>query len=117
MEDRILPSIKSKLPIFDQSGSHFDSDLIDHINDAFSVLQQLGVGPSSGFSISDEETTWSEFTSDTVTQGLVRSYVYFRVWLDFDTPTSSSVIESINRKIDELTFRLTVRVDELREEE
>lgn len=120
MENSILNSIKKKLPIFDQSGEYFDDDLIDHINNAFAILQQLGVGPEEGFAITDDSAVWTDFINNTVLVGMVRSYVYFRVWLDFDPPTSSSVIDAANRKIDELTWRLPEAVSDfnrIREEE
>ena len=48
--ESILTSIKKMLGITEDY-EHFDSDLIMHINSVFSILTQLGVGPSEGFSI------------------------------------------------------------------
>lgn len=42
---------------------------------------------------------------------MVESYVHLRVKLLFDPPSSSAVMESINRTIAELEFRLFVEVD------
>ena len=50
MTESILTSIKKLLGI-DESYTHFDADLIMHINGVFSILTQLGVGPPNGFSI------------------------------------------------------------------
>ena len=61
--DSILISIKKLLGI-EEDYTHFDIDLIMHINSAFMVLNQLGVGPTEGFSISDETATWSDFISE-----------------------------------------------------
>ena len=58
--DSILTSIKKLLGITEEY-ENFDQDIIMHINSAFMILNQLGVGPKSGFSISDKSSTWDEF--------------------------------------------------------
>ena len=50
--DSILTSIKKLLGITEDY-THFDADIIMHINGVFMILRQLGVGPEGGFSISD----------------------------------------------------------------
>lgn len=105
MLESILISIKKLLEI-EEEYEHFDADIIIHINSVFSILAQLGVGPSGGFSISDKSTIWSEFIEDDRTLNLVRSYVYMKVRLLFDPPTSPAVIESIDRQINEYEWRI-----------
>lgn len=107
--ESILTSIKKLLGIAEEY-THFDPDIIMHINNAFFTLTQLGVGPSAGFSIDDAEDNWSDFV-DTSRIESVKTYVYLKVRLVFDPPTSSAVIESINRNISELEWRLNVAVD------
>ena len=116
--ESILTSIKKMLGIVEEY-EHFDADIIMHINSAFSVLTQLGVGPEEGFRIEDASTVWSDFLYDDPRLEMVRTYVYLKVKLVFDTASSSSaVIESINRQIQELEWRINVTVDpDLREEE
>lgn len=116
--ESILTSIKKLLGIVEEY-EHFDADIIMHINSAFSVLTQLGVGPEEGFRIEDASTVWSDFLYDDPRLEMVRTYVYLKVKLVFDTSSSSSaVIESINRQIQELEWRINVTVDpDLREEE
>ena len=58
--DSILTSIKKLLGIAEDY-THFDDDIIIHINSAFSSLNQLGVGPSCGFHIEDDSETWNDF--------------------------------------------------------
>jgi uncharacterized protein YabN with tetrapyrrole methylase and pyrophosphatase domain len=60
MAQSILTSTKKILGIA-QSDTSFDVDIVIHINSVFSVLQQLGVGPSSGFSIVDATANWEDF--------------------------------------------------------
>lgn len=108
--ESILTSIKKLLGI-EASYEHFDPDIIIHINSAFMILTQLGVGPSEGFAIDDEDSLWSDFLGDDSRIEAVKTYVYLKVKLLFDPPLSSSVIESINRSINELEWRLNVAVE------
>lgn len=108
--DSILTSIKKMLGIAEEY-EHFDMDLIIHINSALSILTQLGVGPSRGFSIQDKYATWEDFIPAGANLESVKSYVYLKVRLLFDPPANSSVIESTNRLLSELEFRINVEVD------
>ena len=106
--ESILTSIKKMLGITEDY-EHFDSDLIMHINSVFSILTQLGVGPSEGFSIKDKTDVWSDFIPDDPRLESVKSYVYMKVKLLFDPPLSSTVMESTNRIISEFEWRLNVQ--------
>lgn len=108
--DSILTSIKKLLGI-EEEYEHFDPNIVMCINSAFTILTQLGVGPSNGFSISDKESKWSDFIEDMSKIEAVKTYVHMRVRLLFDPPTNSSLIESINQTIDELEWRLNVAAD------
>lgn len=111
MDNSILRTIK-KLIGLDDTYTVFDQDLIVLINSVFVTLNQLGVGPTdSVFSISDDSAVWSDFC-DTDIMETVKMYIYFRVRLMFDPPTSSYLIESIRREISEAEFRLLVSEDE-----
>nr|DAH91856.1 MAG TPA: hypothetical protein [Caudoviricetes sp.] len=109
MTDSILNSIKGLLYI-DESEKGFDSDIIMHINSVFMVLNQLGVGPDEGFTISDDSATWSDFLGEDKSLEGVKTYVYMKVRMIFDPPTSSSVMDSMKRSIDEFEWRLNVAV-------
>lgn len=111
MDESILTSIKKLLGIMEDDTS-FDMDIIIHINSAFSTLTQLGVGPSTGFKINNSFTLWSSFMQyDELRLEMIKTYVYLKVRLVFDPPTNSSVIESINRNISELEWRINNVVD------
>ena len=114
--DSILTSVKKMLGITEEY-EHFDTDIIMHINSVLSILTQLGVGPSEGFSIKDKNTTWDDFLSDSKDVESVKSYVYLKVRLIFDPPLSSSVTEAINRMVSELEWRISVAVDPKEDEE
>lgn len=111
ISESILTSIKKLLGI-DENYTHFDADIVMHINSVFSILTQMGVGPANGFSISGKDKTWSAFITDKPNIfSLVKSYVYMKVRLLFDPPLSSAAIESINRQISEFEWRLFVAAD------
>ncbi len=109
----ILTSIKKLLGI-DAEYTHFDADIIMHINSVFSILLQLGVGPDKGFSIQSDDETWDEYIGDdtkTNQLAMVKSYMHLKVRLLFDPPLSAALIESINHQIDELEWRLSIAAD------
>ena len=106
MEESILTSIKKLLGITEDY-EIFDQDLIIHINSIFMILNQMGIGPKNIFRITGKNETWSEFIKDKDIES-VKSFVYLRVRLLFDPPASSSAIESINKMISELEWRLYV---------
>lgn len=110
----ILTSVKKMLGIAEEY-DHFDSDIIMHINSVFAILTQLGVGPKEGFFIEDDTTSWSDFIQSNSLLNQVKSYMYLKVKLLFDPPPSSSVIESTNRLISELEWRINVAVDQVEE--
>ena len=108
--ESILISIKKMLGI-DEEYTHFDADIIMHINSVFMILQQLGVGPKEGFAISDEFTVWIDYISDPVKLQIVKSYMALRVRLLFDPPTSSAHMESIKQQIAEFEWRMNVEAE------
>ncbi len=108
--ESILTSIKKLLGIAEEY-EHFDADIIMHINSVFSILTQLGVGPSNGFSIEDKEAKWHDFIGEDNNIEMVKSYIHLKVKLLFDPPLSSAVMEAMNQMIMELEWRLNVAVD------
>lgn len=109
--ESILTSIKKLLGITEEY-EHFDSDIIMHINSVFMILTQMGVGPSEGFVIEDETSKWFDYAHDTTPIESIKTYIYLRVRLLFDPPSSSAVIESMNRTISELEWRLTLSAEQ-----
>ena len=96
---------------------HFDEELIAYINSVFFTLRQLGVGPASGFVITDASSTWDEFISeDPVLCEATKSYMKSKVKLQFDPPTSSAHLESLNKIINEFEWRLNVDVETTEQE-
>ena len=113
--ESILISIKKLLGIMPDY-TNFDDDIIIHINTAFAMLNQLGVGPEGGFMIVDENSGWEEYTTEN-NLNMVKTYIYLKVRLLFDPPTSSALIESINRTLSEIEWRISLEGDPKLEEE
>jgi hypothetical protein len=112
MEQSILKSTKKILGVGDDDTS-FDLDIITHINSAFSVLHDLGVGPEDGFVIEDDEPVWDDFlANDKVKQSQIKVSVWMRSRLAFDLPAQSFLIEAIKEQIREAEWRLNVNREE-----
>lgn len=105
--DSILDKTKKLLGI-EADYPAFDVDIIMHINTVFSTLSELGIGPVDGFLIEDNTTQWSAFIVDKPYLNQVRSYMYLRVRLLFDPPTTSFAIEAIKNQITEFEWRLSL---------
>lgn len=109
--ESVLTSIKKFLGI-DEDYEQFDQDVIIHINSVLMVLSQLGIEPKK--MVESKEDTWVQVIGDTSniqTLSAVKSYIYLKVRLLFDPPTSSVVTEAINRQISELEWRLNVSAE------
>lgn len=107
--DSILTSIKKQLGI-QEDYEHFDPDIIMCINTAFMTLTQLGVGPKGGFIITDDSATWSDFIPEESNLEGVKTYIYLKAKLMFDTP-SASVLEAMKSMITELEWRINAEVE------
>ena len=110
MDESILTSIKKLLGI-PEDYEHFDQDIIIHINSVFMILNQLGVGPTEEFTITDKTAVWSDFISDNKKFESVKTYMYMKVRLLFDPPLSSAVMDCINKVISEMEWRLNVAAE------
>ena len=108
--DSILNTIKNMLGV-DEKCTHFDTDIIVHINTALMNLQQIGIGPPEGLCISDDTTEWTALVP-AEQYAAVKTYVYAKVKLVFDSSSlSSSVIDALNRTIAEYEWRLNIAAE------
>lgn len=112
-EETIMESILNttkKLLGIDPEYHDFDVDIIVSINTVLMALNQIGVG-KEGFTITGETETWTDFLGTVKNLEAVKTYVYLRVRLIFDTPTSSAVLEAYNNQIREYEWRLYVTAE------
>ena len=113
MTNSILISTKKILGIA-ADYTEFDLDVITHINSVFNTLHDLGVGPVEGFAIEDAIAEWGDFLGGDVKLNRVRSYVYLRVRLLFDPPTTSFAIQALNEQAKEMEWRLNAITEPVR---
>lgn len=106
----ILNDTKTKLGISNDY-NYFDSaNIIDHINTTFFILNQLGVGPETPFSIADDTAEWSDFIPDGDIEA-VKTYMYLKVRSYFDPPQNGTHINAMNEQLKELECRMNYQVD------
>ena len=110
INDSILNSIK-KLIGPDYDYGPFDRDIIMHINSAFMILNQIGLGPTTPFKITRSDEVWTDFMADVANYLSVVDYIYLRCRLIFDPPTSSFVLSSLKEQQQELEWRLNVMAE------
>lgn len=111
----ILLTIKKMLGIAEEYHA-FDLDIVININSVFLTLNQLGVGPSTPYQITGTDETWTDFLGDQ--NGLavgVQTYVYLKTRLLFDPPTNSFLVDSMQKQIQELEWRLNIQVEHPKE--
>lgn len=105
MSESILTSTKKILGI-GEDYDVFDMDIIMHINGVMSTLHQLGLGPEEGFMIQDSSEEWGDLLEDDMRLNSIKTYVYLKVRLLFDPPSTSFVLTAMNEQIKELEWRL-----------
>lgn len=106
-DNSILNSIKHLLgPETDYT--HFDRDIILHINSVLGILFQMGVGPKDKpFKITGASETWDQFIEKDKIE-TVKSYIFAKVKLLFDPPSSSYVLSSYKDLADEMSWRSSI---------
>lgn len=109
MDRSILLDIKKLLGLSPEDES-FDVDIVIFINTVFMQLRQLGVGPKEAFSIAGSDEVWEDFLDGNTNLEAVKSYIYMKVRLLFDSP-NGSVLSSYQEMIKELEARLVYEAD------
>lgn len=109
MEQSILLSIKKLLGL-DRNYNAFDTDIIISINSVLNILYQLGIGKKS-YSITGETETWFDYLSVRDDLEMIKSFIYLRVRLLFDPPTTGVLHEAMERQASELEWRLNFEAE------
>lgn len=110
MVESILTSIKKLLGL-EEEYTHFDTDIIMYINTALMRVNQLGIGPTTGFKITDKTAVWSDLIDETIELEGVKTYVYLKVRLVFDPPQMGYLVDAIKEQIKELEWTLNVQAE------
>lgn len=114
----ILESIKEQLGGYHDEDTTFDKDILALINSQIAVLVQLGV--LQEMTKVDDTTKWDDLIDNDLEASLADTYMYLKVRLLFDTPTSSSVATEFKEQADEMQWRLYAihnKAPELKEED
>lgn len=109
-QDSILQSTKNMLHI-PEDLEDWDLAVVNHINVALFFMNQLGVGPVGGFVVTGPNETWTEYFAGQPVIESVKTYVYSKVRLSFDPPTTSHLLDALKASIAELEWRLNAQVD------
>lgn len=118
MNESILTSTKKRLGLTEDN-EQFDEDVIMDINTVLNILTQMGVGDQSGFSISDKNSKWDDFLGDDkALLEMVKTYVFLRVKILFDSVTmSSTLMDSYKNQYQELEWRIHDYINYQKEED
>lgn len=105
--ENILNTVKNLLGVPDDC---FDSDILININMVLPVLAQIGV--VTDIDTVTGESKWDELSSSTGIVNLLKTYITLRVRMIFDPPTNSSLMDAMQKKVDELEWRLNLLGEE-----
>jgi len=106
--ESILTSVKHTVNLAEDY-TPFDQDIILYINSVFSRLNQLGVGPVEGFQIEDKTPVWDDFLGGDPRKNDIKTYMYLRVRMLFDPPTTGYHVSAMQEQIKEHEWLLNVR--------
>ena len=89
----------------------FDQDILVFLNAAILDLTQNGIGPSDGFTVTDSSQTFEDFVGGFKNVGAVATYLSQKTRIAFDPPSSSYVLEAMNKNLAELIWRLNLEAE------
>ena len=105
MSDSVLLSIKQMLGISPEDTS-FDVNVIMCINTALTILMDLGLTEVEDEMVIDDDMTWDDLLGGRTDIEYVKTYVYQKVKMIFDPPTSTAALDAMQRSISELEWRI-----------
>jgi hypothetical protein len=102
----LLSSIKELLGIPIDT-IDFDTQLVMHINMVLGTLSQIGFSTGDPYLITATDGSIEDYLPDDESiHGMVLIYIYTKVRLLFDPPSSAFVLDSLNSVIKEYEWRL-----------
>lgn len=112
MTNSVLETIKTMIgPSASYEG--FDTDIMIHINSSLAELAQLGV-VDDGTKIVSSSTTWNDIIGTNPKLEEIKSWLYFKVRIMFDPPSSSTILNAFQEEIKRLEWRMFITADEER---
>lgn len=110
MDESILMTIKKMLGL-EADYTPFDTDVIVLINSVLMTLTQADVGPKKGFRITGMSESWGDFLTNEVMLEAAKQFVYMKVKMIFDPPSSSIVMDALKTQSDEILWRLIAQAE------
>lgn len=109
--DSILITLKAMLGI-QPDDTAFDMELIVHINSIISILRQLGVsgGEHPTNFIAGPKEKWGDVFPNARME-LIKTFMYIRLRLLFDPPSSSATASAFENMAKEYEWRLNVEYE------
>lgn len=114
MDESILDTVKHLLGI-EKSQTAFDNEILYNINSAFMDLYQIGFGDKP-FVLEDGSEEWSDAIDNNEFFESVKMYIFQKTKISFDPPSSSFVLDSINKQLQEIEWRLYIQKEEFEKE-
>ena len=114
--DDIITDVKQMLgaSIYDDS---FDVNIVIAINSALAVLSDIGISEADNVCLEIGDTaTWDELLKGRTDIEYIKSYIYLKVKMLFDPPSSSALLDAYNRQIAEFEWRLNTKQSVKKEE-
>lgn len=116
IQNSILLLTKKKIGI-SPDDHEFDEDIITDINAVIFSLNLIGIG-EEGFSISDASATWTDLLGENAKiYEAVKTFIYLKVKLMFDPPSSSFVVSALEKQISEIEWKLNFKYESKNNEE
>lgn len=111
IESSILLSIKKAIGAAPDY-TPFDVDIIMHINSQLANLYQIGLDAARSVVVDGPDQLWTDLipAGDSRLQ-FVKTYVYAKVKMIFDPPTSTAQMQALKDAAAESEFRIGVAVD------
>lgn len=111
VESSILLSIKKAIGA-SPDYTPFDVDIIMHINSQLANLYQIGLDASKSVVVDGPDQLWTDLVpaGDSRLQ-FVKTYVYAKVKMIFDPPTSTAQMQALKDAAAESEFRISVAID------
>ena len=105
----IITDVKQMLgaSIYDDS---FDVNIVIAINSALAVLSDIGISEADNVCLEIGDTvTWDELLEGRTDIEYIKTYIYLKVKMLFDPPSSSALLDAYNRQIAEFEWRLNTK--------
>lgn len=107
--DDIITDVKQMLgaSIYDDS---FDVNIVIAINSVLAVLSDIGISEADNVCLEIGDTaTWDDLLKGRTDIEYIKSYIYLKVKMLFDPPSSSALLDAYNRQIAEFEWRLNTK--------